>query len=180
MKNLRNYQGGWVASFVVVGVLLISALLGGVYYLKTHQGDSSGDLASDTDTVVVNENDSRRNNNEDKSKTDTGSGNDARVEKKPSANDKDSADSATEKSSPGGQSGTVVIPGGEDTNDTKSDNSQSQQPVVTDEQDDKKDDTVESADVLPQTGPGDDIMSFIAMGSVTFAGVVYLQSRRGL
>lgn len=39
MQKRMQHQGGWAATFVVVGVLLLTGLVGGVYYLKTRTTD---------------------------------------------------------------------------------------------------------------------------------------------
>ncbi len=44
MTKRVNHQGGWVTSFIVVGVLLLLALLGSIYFLK-HRPFSNDQIA---------------------------------------------------------------------------------------------------------------------------------------
>jgi type II secretory pathway pseudopilin PulG len=39
MQKRMQHQGGWAATFVVVGIVLLAGLIGGVYYLKTRTTD---------------------------------------------------------------------------------------------------------------------------------------------
>lgn len=41
MRGNEQRQGGWIASFVVVGALLTLGLLGGVYYMKSRAQQAS-------------------------------------------------------------------------------------------------------------------------------------------
>lgn len=38
MKISTRHQGGWAASFIIVGAVLVLGLVGGVYYLKQQSG----------------------------------------------------------------------------------------------------------------------------------------------
>lgn len=48
MKTSYKHQGGWVASFLIVGILLTLAVLGGLYYVKTHQKELAGTQTATT------------------------------------------------------------------------------------------------------------------------------------
>jgi len=52
MQKRMQHQGGWAATFVVVGVLLLAGLVGGVYFLKTRTTDqvaTNDDASSETE-----------------------------------------------------------------------------------------------------------------------------------
>lgn len=53
MQKRMQHQGGWAATFVVVGVLLLAGLVGGVYFLKTRtdQVATSDNVSSETERV---------------------------------------------------------------------------------------------------------------------------------
>lgn len=44
MRSNERHQGGWAASFIIVGAVLVLGLVGGVYYLK-QQSDAGQDKA---------------------------------------------------------------------------------------------------------------------------------------
>lgn len=50
MNQRRRHQGGWMASFIVVGAVLVVGVLGGLYYLKIQHDNN---LAKDSGTPQV-------------------------------------------------------------------------------------------------------------------------------
>lgn len=51
MNGRGQHQGGWVATFVIVGAVLVLALLGSVYYVKTrHDAAQNSDHSQSTTT----------------------------------------------------------------------------------------------------------------------------------
>lgn len=65
MNKQFKHQGGWVASFLIVGILLTLAVLGGLYYIKSNQKKlAMGEDNSSTSQVTTVE---PANDNENKS-----------------------------------------------------------------------------------------------------------------
>ena len=56
MNKQYKHQGGWVASFLVVGALLTVAVLGGLYYLKVNQKQIATTATSSSKTDSKNAN----------------------------------------------------------------------------------------------------------------------------
>lgn len=55
MNKQYKHQGGWVASFLIVGILLTLAVLGGLYYIKANQkklASGNSDPATSQTTTV--------------------------------------------------------------------------------------------------------------------------------
>ena len=97
--NARN-QGGWVASFFIIGAVLLLGLLGGLYYLKT-MSNKSADTAqesgkSSTQTTFPDTTDENTEKSTDDAATTKNSGNSNNSEK--SDEDKAAADQTPAKS----------------------------------------------------------------------------------
>lgn len=67
MNKQRTHQGGWIANFLIVGVLLVFGLVGTVYFLKSRSADEV--VTNDTDIVqdeTVSRNDEQKDTAGDK------------------------------------------------------------------------------------------------------------------
>lgn len=155
MNNSTRSQGGWVASFVIIGAVLVLALLGGLYYVKSIQSGSN--VADDTSSeTVTDKNDQAKETPADTDNTaddDTASLEDA---------DRANSDDATSDSSETPRANEPR------TEDNEVDTSDDMKPEA----------EAPASDALPETGPEDVIMQLIATGMLTTAGVAYWQSRR--
>lgn len=111
MNKQFKHQGGWVASFLIVGILLTLAVLGGLYYIKSNQkqlAKNDGDTTSQTTTVEPSKD--NENNSDEKGETvDTNTQNSA-------ANNQESTNSQSQSStSSTGSTAKLPATGPEDT-----------------------------------------------------------------
>ena len=148
MNTRSNRQGGWIASFVVVAIVLVAALVGGVYVLKTSQ----------------------KNDTKMEDTTSTRSS-----QTKPESTDKDTKSKTTTKSdesSDGESSGRTKS----DTSDsTTSNTSQTSDKSKSTK---RSESTSSRSSELPHTGPKETLVSLIAIGALSFAAVAYIRSRQ--
>jgi len=87
MQKRMQHQGGWAATFVVVGVLLLAGLVGGVYFLKTRT----------TDQVATNDDASSEI---ERALDEAGSNNDAPSQEQPPKNDTTTSNPDQDKDEP--------------------------------------------------------------------------------
>ena len=142
-----QHQGGWAATFILVGIVLVSGLLGGVYYVKQH-ANNAAEVAK---TPAVTSPDSSSTDN-DKSTTTPNTTTDT--------SDETSKDTASNTTTP-----TTSTP----TSDT--DKKTTTTPPVTTPSTGVK--TTE----LPQTGASDVLTKIVAISTLSFVVVAYLRSR---
>lgn len=168
MSRGYRQQGGWVASFVVVGVLLTLATLGGLYYLKNYQKqlaktDRATTSSQTATTIPGNANKNNQTGAEDKSKntekpeiadmnnsttaprSTTNSRSSDTSPSQPSTQQQDSSSSTPSPSTSG--TATPTTP-----------------PAVTEK--------------LPSTGPEDTVINAAILGILTFSAVTYVRSRQ--
>lgn len=62
MNTQYKHQGGWVASFLIVGTVLVLAVLGGLWYVKSNQTELAG---TDTTSESATESESTPAENEE-------------------------------------------------------------------------------------------------------------------
>lgn len=174
MSRTRQ-QGGWIVGFVVVGIVLVLALLGGMYFLK-HMSGSGNSVADKTNQAI--EDTKKTVTGPVKQKADQNSQSDTtkkQDEAKSSETDSsasadnentatDSTDTATKQSEANNTSAA--------TDSTASNSQDAQSTSVTTEEKDNS-----SAANLPQTGPESTLLSLLAATLLTFAGASYLRSR---
>lgn len=139
MNQQTQSKGGWIASFMIVGAVLVLGLLAGLYYLKTRQIEANVSSPVATDTKSP--------------------------EEKEAIEDK--------------------VP----TSDTKKDEKKQEAPAI--DQPKKEETSTESgaeqddtqpatSETLPETGPADVGVQFVALIALGMSGAAYIQSRRGL
>ncbi len=96
MNTRFNRQGGWVVSFAVVGVILLVALLGSIYFLR-QQSSSDHQIAKDDSSKTsekskTNESD---NTSSDSDKTDKNNSTEGQTQREPSTNTSDDQSNPT-------------------------------------------------------------------------------------
>lgn len=131
MQKRMQHQGGWAATFVVVGVLLLAGLVGGVYYLKTRTTDQEV-AANDSTTSEI-----------------------ERALEDASAN-KDKEDATNKQAEQG------------DKTEGEKDKATAPATETAPAQDTTK---------LPETGPADVFVKFLAVTALTVTSVAYVRSR---
>ncbi len=152
MNPQTQSRGGWVASFIIVGAVLVLGLLAGLYYIKTSQIESASEPAATNDQEPSISQDQKTDSNEKKSKP--------QPEK---STDTDDDKSVTREEQATDQANT-------DQKDKSSDQSEADENKV----------KTEPNSELPTTGPGDVGAQFIALVALTISSVAFVQSRRGL
>ena len=148
MTVRTNREGGWIASFLIIGAVLVLGLTGTIYFLKTRN--------MDTELAVQNEdNSSLADENSDASKEKaTADARKAEEKKK-----QDAKNVAEEKKA-----------------QEQAEAAASTLPSATEEQ--SSDEAVaQSAEELPETGPTETAMSLFVLTIVAFSVVSYVQSR---
>ncbi|HEY1085096.1 MAG TPA: hypothetical protein VGE34_00035 [Candidatus Saccharimonadales bacterium] len=88
-----RHQGGWIANFLIVGVLLVVGLIGAIYFLKS-QGTDGGDQIATEETQQSTESDTETQSSEEKKDSQS----DAAKEDKEAKDEKNNS-SKTDKSS---------------------------------------------------------------------------------
>lgn len=150
MNQQTQSKGGWIASFMIVGAVLVLGLLAGLYYLKTRQIEENTPQPVATETQDAEEKDTPEVKAPD-SETNKESENKPETEKK---EDKEQKAPATDE------------PKKEET------------PTATDA--DEKDTESTPRESLPETGPADVGVQLIALVALSVSSAAYIQSRRGL
>ena len=152
MKKYSRRQGGWIASFVIIGAILLLALLVGVYFLKNQS------KTSETQT----------NKPSNVTKDDT---------KKPSSNDssssstnKDNVDDALPSTDGSDQSSRS------DSSSSSSDNSSTSSSGS--DQSSQTGSSGATTDALPHTGPETSVVQLAVIALLAFAAASYVRSRR--
>ncbi len=143
-----QHQGGWAATFIVVGVVLVLGLIGGVYYVK-HGMSHATDSASITATAP----------------SDSTTKDDAKAVTPPVASSDATSkadDTPTKTTAPGTDSSSSTEP---------SNPSSSSAPAAS------SNDGTRTSDALPETGPADAMVRLVAVTMTTFAAVAYIRSR---
>lgn len=151
MNQRTRNQGGWVASFMVIGAVLVLGLLAGLYYIKTQQLEGGG-------TVAIETNETSSDSDKNTSGQSSSKGDNNKKTMPPEATDS-SKDHATS-----GKDGQKHKEQAEADNKTT--------PAVGSSED--------GSEALPATGPGDVVAQLIAVFALTVSGVAYVGSRRGL
>lgn len=152
MRDTVRHQGGWVASFVIVGVLLAAGLVGSLYVLRLQSASSETPQVAKDDSSKPSADDWKTKEPENKSESST--------DKK----DKDQTPAT---------SGTTDNdrPSSAATDDDKEQSAPaSETPAATE--------TPSEQRHLPSTGPADTVGSILVVALLAFAAVSYLQSRR--
>ena len=147
----QQTKSGWIASFMIVGAVLVLGLLAGVYYVKSRQIQeaSSQPVATENEPSKTEEQKPQASENKDKKQSQPQPSSDSNKDTKP-----------TDKRTPATQ---------------PSDNKAPSKPTTSDDQAESS-----ASDELPTTGPADLGARFIALGALAVAGAAYIQSRRGL
>lgn len=152
MNQRTRNQGGWVASFVVVGAILVLGLLAGLYYIKTQQLEGGEVAVTETDKGV---------SDSDKNTPDQSS---SKGDSNKKATPPKATDSSKDRAAP-------KQDGQENKEQVEADDEAT--PAVGSSSDGSKKE-------LPATGPGDTAAQLIAVFALTVSGVAYIGSRRGL
>ena len=152
-----QYQGGSIASFVVIAIVASILLIGGAAWLR-HRSESARQVAVTTE--------------EQGDEQPTGAESDESAE-----TSGEGSQSASEEESIFGESSTSTssespAPANTDSDSASSGSSESAAPVATGSAD------ASSPSNLPQSGPGELMASMVVMAAVTYAAASYVASRR--
>jgi len=150
MNQQTQSKGGWIASFMIIGAVLVLVLLAGLYYLKSRQIEEGSARPVATETEKPQED---KTPEAKEPTSDTKQETDAKKDEKqqaPATSDK------TTEEQPQKEAASAE-------NDKKESH-----PTVT------------KSENLPETGPADAGAQFVAVVALTISSVAYVQSRRGL
>jgi len=154
MKSNKQHQGGWAVSFAVVGVLLVAALLGGVYIVKKQHDNAqlaqtSSENAAESEKQATDEQSASNEEGNRSDSGDTGEGQPA--ETTPGqATPSQEGDEASEADGQDGLPTGGVAAGDESGDDVE----------------------------LPRTGPAETAARALAVSLLTFAAAAYIRSRQ--
>lgn len=145
----RANQGGWIVSYVVVGLVLVLGLVATVYFLKSYNGAQPTEIAiNDTDS-------SQKNQEESDKKSDTSNDikkDDEKEERSPSSTDEKKDNPVADKDS----GTTEAQPDGSSSRDTNAGETEE----------------------LPATGPESLVSSVVGIGAISYSTALYVRSRR--
>jgi len=156
MTVRTNREGGWIASFLIIGAVLVLGLTGTIYFLKTQSMDT--ELAGQTD------NDS----NISDVTTDSADEKAAAADKKAAEKKKQDAQKQAEAKK------------AQEKADKKAEDAANTLPSATEKQSDSKNEAVaptQKAEELPETGPTETVASLFVVTLVAFSVVSYARSR---
>ena len=157
--NARTNQGGSIASFIVIGLLLLAGLGGGIYYLAQRGGDTSEQPVAQT---PASENDSANEDSDMFNIDNPEESDDARPsEERSDAPAEDESDDSTAPSAPASPSAPQTPPWRPPAQSPASGEPATNQ-------------------ALPQSGPTEFILGATALAALTFVVIVYRRSRQDL
>lgn len=108
MKSRMQHQGGWAATFVVVGIVLALGLAGGIYYLKTHMNNDVAISQPDTSSEIEKTlNDAGKQNDEKDTNNDSAKDQPDQKNETPAKNSTPSKDTTSDDTAGKDKAGTL-------------------------------------------------------------------------
>jgi cytoskeletal protein RodZ len=163
MKMNVKHQGGWVASFVIVGILLTFAVLGGLYWLKANQKQvaktDTTKSQSTSNTAKTSPNDKKSANDSPSTQKDEEKG--EVIDTNQVAKKEDAAASTPQAPAPSTQTAPAAsaAPAASSAPTTPASSGAAKGP-------------------LPTTGPEDIFAQLVAVAILAFSAATYVRSRQ--